>query len=102
MFSSLPPIAQTVVQPAKLGQSTAKDPTAQSEKLGQSTPHDRLPNPLAGRVSLVMTVYNGAAYLAAAIDSVIAQTYTNWELIVWDDGSQDESLAIDPASGPNF
>ncbi|MEM9006910.1 MAG: DUF4915 domain-containing protein, partial [Cyanobacteria bacterium P01_F01_bin.86] len=46
------------------------------------------------QVSLVMTVYNTEAYLAEALDSLLAQTFTNWELILWDDGSTDESVAI--------
>ncbi len=45
-------------------------------------------------VSLVMTVYNRAKYLKKAIESVAAQTYPHWELIVWDDGSTDDSVAI--------
>ncbi|MEO1127592.1 MAG: TIGR03032 family protein, partial [Cyanobacteria bacterium J06639_16] len=46
------------------------------------------------QVSLVMTVYNTDAYLAAALDSVLAQTFTDWELILWDDGSTDQSVEI--------
>ncbi|WP_242062141.1 TIGR03032 family protein [Nostoc punctiforme] len=46
------------------------------------------------KVSLVMTVYNTEAYLAEALDSVLAQTFRDWELIVWDDGSTDNSIAI--------
>ena len=45
-------------------------------------------------VSVVMTVYNGGKYLAEAIDSILGQTYTNWELLVVDDGSTDNSRAI--------
>ena len=41
-----------------------------------------------------MTVYNRADYLTGAIGSVIAQTYSDWELIVFDDGSTDRSLDI--------
>lgn len=40
-------------------------------------------------VSICMLTYNRAHYLKAAINSVIAQTYTNWELILIDDGSTD-------------
>ncbi|MBD2679248.1 MULTISPECIES: glycosyltransferase [Nostoc] len=45
-------------------------------------------------VSVVMPVYNRDRYLAVAIESVLIQTYTNFELIVWDDGSSDRSLEI--------
>ncbi|MEL6815862.1 MAG: glycosyltransferase [Cyanobacteria bacterium J06598_3] len=53
-----------------------------------------LPTNQSPTVSLVMTVYNTEAYLAEALASVLAQTYTDWELIVWDDGSTDSSAAI--------
>ncbi len=45
-------------------------------------------------ISVIMPVYNGAKYLSEAIDSILNQTYTNFELIIVDDGSTDESLAI--------
>jgi hypothetical protein len=45
-------------------------------------------------VSVVMTVYNGEKYLAAAIQSVLDQTYRDLELIVVDDGSSDRSSDI--------
>ena len=45
-------------------------------------------------VSAVMPTYNAAGYLREAIDSVIAQSFTDWELIVIDDGSEDETPEI--------
>lgn len=45
-------------------------------------------------VSVIMGVYNGADTLSQAIDSIIAQTYTDWELIVCDDCSTDETYQI--------
>jgi GT2 family glycosyltransferase len=46
------------------------------------------------RVSIVLPVYNGERYLATAIESILAQSYRDWELIVVDDGSIDASLGI--------
>lgn len=45
-------------------------------------------------VSVVMNVRNGAATLREAMDSALAQTFTDWELIVWDDRSTDASGSI--------
>ena len=46
------------------------------------------------RVTVMIGVYNGAPYLAEAIDSVLAQTRPAFELIVVDDGSDDASGTI--------
>lgn len=45
-------------------------------------------------VSIIMPNYNGSKYLRETIDSVISQTYTNWELLFVDDCSTDDSLDI--------
>ena len=45
-------------------------------------------------VSIVMVNYNQERFIKEAIDSVIAQTYQNWELIIVDDGSTDQSVDI--------
>lgn len=45
-------------------------------------------------VSVLMTVYNREKYVGAAIESVLSQTYQNWELIITDDQSKDNSVSI--------
>ena len=41
-----------------------------------------------------MPVFNGDRYLAQTIESVISQTYSNWEMILVDDGSTDSTPAV--------
>ncbi|MEM9296806.1 MAG: glycosyltransferase family 2 protein [Bacteroidota bacterium] len=50
-----------------------------------------MPNP---SISVIMPVYNVQDYLGKAIESVLNQTFTDFELIAIDDGSNDESLNI--------
>jgi len=45
-------------------------------------------------ISVILPVYNGAPFLAAAIDSILKQTLNDFELIVINDGSTDDSLSI--------
>ena len=45
-------------------------------------------------VSIIMPSYNTAKYISDSIESVIAQTYTDWELIIVDDCSTDDSLKV--------
>lgn len=46
------------------------------------------------KVSVIVPAYNSELYLAEALDSVIAQTFTDWECIIVDDGSTDGTLAV--------
>ena len=45
-------------------------------------------------VSVVMPAYNGEKYIADAIESIINQSYTEWELIIVDDASIDNTLDV--------
>lgn len=46
------------------------------------------------KISVLMTVYNGEKYLAEAIDSVLNQTFRNFELIIVNDGSTDKTKGL--------
>jgi len=46
------------------------------------------------RVSIGLPVYNGQKYLACALDSLLAQTYTDFELIISDNASTDDTIEI--------
>jgi glycosyltransferase involved in cell wall biosynthesis len=54
----------------------------------------------APRISVIINSYNSARYIAAAIDSVLAQTLAPCELLVMDDGSTDETEAVARGYGP--
>jgi glycosyltransferase involved in cell wall biosynthesis len=45
-------------------------------------------------VSVIMNCYNSQQYLSEAIESVLSQTYSNWEIIFWDNQSNDGSAEI--------
>ena len=47
-----------------------------------------------GLVSIITTLFESGNYIAKAIDSVLSQTYTNWEMIITDDCSTDCGPAI--------
>jgi len=45
-------------------------------------------------VSVLLNCYNSEKFISKAINSVINQTYNNWELIIWDDCSSDKTLNL--------
>ena len=45
-------------------------------------------------ISVVMSCYNASKYLRLAIDSILSQTYSDFEFIIWNDGSTDDTEAI--------
>jgi glycosyltransferase involved in cell wall biosynthesis len=49
---------------------------------------------VSASVSIVITTYNRANYLPTTVNSVLAQTYPDFELLIWDDGSTDNSAEI--------
>jgi rhamnosyltransferase len=51
-------------------------------------------NNIAPRALILLSTYNGEKYLAAQLDSLIAQTHSDWILLIRDDGSTDNTLNI--------
>ena len=46
------------------------------------------------KLCILLASYNGEKYISEQLDSIINQTYKNWELIIRDDGSKDETMTI--------
>ncbi|MDA8086130.1 MAG: glycosyltransferase family A protein [Nitrospiraceae bacterium] len=53
-------------------------------------------------INVIMPLYNKRPYVRRAIDSIMGQTYTNWELIIVDDGSTDASADMVPRGNPRL
>ena len=65
-----------------------------SKRKRASTPGREGDGPDSPDFSVLMANYNNARYVAEAIESVLAQSYRNWELVVIDDRSTDKSIDI--------
>ena len=46
------------------------------------------------KITVIMGIYNCAETLAESLDSLLAQTYNDWNLVMCDDGSIDETYAV--------
>lgn len=46
------------------------------------------------KIAILMATYNGEAYLKEQINSILNQSYDDWELYIHDDGSKDKTLYI--------
>ena len=45
-------------------------------------------------ISVIMSVYNGDKFLSSSIESILKQTYSDFELLILDDGSTDNTSKI--------
>ena len=68
-------------------------PLANAQMRATSFSHD-IRDPNVPRVTAIIIVFNGETYIAEAIDSVLAQEFSDWELLVVDDGSTDRTRDI--------
>lgn len=49
---------------------------------------------MSKKISIIMGIYNCATTLSEALDSILTQTYTNWNIILCDDGSTDDTYLV--------
>jgi glycosyltransferase involved in cell wall biosynthesis len=69
-------------------------PSREGEQIHSPFPSGKGARGLGGLVSIVTASKNYARFLPFAVDSVLAQTFTDWELIVIDDGSTDNTSEV--------
>jgi FkbM family methyltransferase len=90
-------VAAQILETARL-QSAIRDKrrmtAGQPERLPQ-LPSEQRPSPEnAPKVSVIMACHNAEPYLAETMDSLLAQTLTDWELLALDDGSTDRTASL--------
>src|SRR2546425_10794533 len=81
------------------GRSNFHEPTSFRFGSLMNEPLVRGPSP---KVSVVIPVYNGGPFLRESLDSILAQTYSDFETIVVDDGSTDDTPQILASYGPRI
>jgi hypothetical protein len=95
--------ASAMKAPAKPGRAGDRDPSSYRHQVGRLKPEAarraapaeaRTPAAGAPRVALGMTLYNNARHLREAMDSLLAQTYAGFRLVLLDDASSDETGAV--------
>ena len=74
-------------------EKVGKEMINQKESKSTSSQHNYAVSTIP-TVSIIMNCLNGEKYLKEAIDSIYAQTYTDWEIIFYDNGSTDRSADI--------
>src|SRR5215212_4142006 len=77
--------------------STGERPLQNRLARNEHRPRSPMPNRVVSvppRVSVIMPTFKQARFLRRAIDSLLDQTWSDWELIVVDDGSPDDTQSI--------
>ena len=90
-----PAVPQATEQPTLSAQASATSGPAAQPRLLRDTPPD-LARP---RLSVCLPTYNGEAYVAEAVRSVLEQSYPAFEIVAVDDGSHDRTLEMLEAFG---